>query len=145
MEKQLSVIHPFVIERTFNAPVNKVWEAITDKSNMKEWYFDLEKFEPEYGFEFQFVGGTPEKQYLHSCRVTQVTKYKKLSYTWKYEGYTGESEVSFELFPEGEQTRLKLTHTGLETFPADNPDFAAESFAKGWEYIIGTNLKNYLQ
>ncbi|MDB5009480.1 MAG: hypothetical protein JWQ06_269, partial [Mucilaginibacter sp.] len=23
---------PFVIERTFNAPINKVWEAITDKN-----------------------------------------------------------------------------------------------------------------
>ena len=34
----------FVIERTFNAPVAAVWKAITDKDEMKKWYFDLTDF-----------------------------------------------------------------------------------------------------
>ena len=33
-----------VIERTYNAPVEKVWKAITDKEEMKQWYFDLDAF-----------------------------------------------------------------------------------------------------
>jgi hypothetical protein len=45
----------------------------------------------------------------------------------------------------GKQTRLKLTHEGLETFPQDNPDFAKESFTAGWTEIIGTLLKQYLE
>lgn len=45
-------IEPFVIERVLNASVKKVWAAITDKAQMKIWYFDLEKFEPKVGFEF---------------------------------------------------------------------------------------------
>ena len=32
---------PFVIERTFNAPASKVWEALTDNEKMKQWYFNL--------------------------------------------------------------------------------------------------------
>ncbi len=40
---------PFVIERTYNAPISKVWKAITDKEEMKEWYFDLAEFKPEVG------------------------------------------------------------------------------------------------
>jgi uncharacterized protein YndB with AHSA1/START domain len=28
-----------VIEKTFNAPVEKVWKAITDLDQMKQWYF----------------------------------------------------------------------------------------------------------
>ena len=32
---------PFIIERTYNAPRNKVWRAITSKDDMKQWYFDL--------------------------------------------------------------------------------------------------------
>ena len=28
-----------IIERTFNAPVDAVWNAITDKDQMKQWYF----------------------------------------------------------------------------------------------------------
>ncbi len=38
---------PLVFERTLNAPVNAVWEAITDKDKMKQWYFDLAAFKPE--------------------------------------------------------------------------------------------------
>jgi hypothetical protein len=54
---------PFVIERTFNTPVEKVWNAIT------------------------------------------------------YDGYSGISFITFELFPIEGKTRLKLTHAGLENFP----------------------------
>lgn len=53
--------------------------------------------------------------------------------------------VIFELFPEGQSTRLKLTHEGLETFPADLPDFSRESFAEGWTFIIGTALKEFVE
>jgi uncharacterized protein YndB with AHSA1/START domain len=137
---------PYIIERVFNAPVAKVWQAITKYKQMKEWYFDLPGFIPEVGYTFNFLGGHDDGiQYEHVCRVTESVENKELSYTWRYDGYPGESEVSFELFPEGEQTRLKLIHKGLDTFPADNPDFAASNFAAGWEYIIGTGLKSYLE
>jgi len=136
---------PLVLERTFNAPIDKVWKAITDKDNMKQWYFDLAEFRPEVGFEFQFTGGTEENAYLHLCRITEVEPGRKLTYSWRYEGYAGNSFVTFELFPEGDKTRLKLTHAGLETFPASNPDLRRENFEAGWTQIIGTNLKNYLE
>jgi len=137
---------PYVIERVYNAPVSKVWHAITNAEQMKQWYFELPGFTPEVGYTFTFTGGHEDGiQYKHLCRITSVVENERLSYTWSYDGYPGESEVTFELFPEGEQTRLKLTHTGLDTFPADNKDFAASNFAAGWEYIIGTGLKGYLE
>ena len=136
---------PFVIERTYNAPVNLVWQAITDKNKMKAWYFDLAEFKAEPGFEFEFEAGSDKKKYLHQCKVTEVIAGKKLAYTWRYPGYEGNSLVTFELFDEGGKTRVKLTHEGLETFPADNPDFAKESFAECWNYIIGKSLKEYVE
>jgi uncharacterized protein YndB with AHSA1/START domain len=135
---------PFVIERTYNAPAGKVWQAITDKDKMKQWYFDLKEFKPEVGFEFQFTGGTKEKSYLHLCKITEVIPGKKLTHTWTYDGYSGESFVTFELFDEGSKTRLKLTHAGLETFPPD-PGFARTNFETGWTSIIGKSLKEYLE
>ena len=135
---------PFVIERTYNAPADKVWQAITDKDKMKQWYFDLKEFRPEVGFEFQFTGGSKEKSYLHLCKVTEVEAGKKLTHSWQYDGYPGESFVTWELFAEGDKTRVKLTHTGLETFPSE-PDFARTSFEKGWTSIVGTSLKEYLE
>ena len=135
---------PFTIERAFDAPVNVLWRAITDKDEMKQWYFDLKEFKAEPGFRFSFTGGEDDRQYLHLCEVIDVIPDKKISYTWKYDGYPGVSKVIFELFPEGANTRLKLTHEGLETFPASNPDLAKENFAKGWNEIIGTSLREYI-
>ncbi|HKC67438.1 MAG TPA: SRPBCC domain-containing protein [Bacteroidia bacterium] len=135
---------PFTIERTFNVPVALVWKAITNKEDMKKWYFDLAEFKPEKGFKFQFVGGPPETQYTHLCEVTEVIKEKKISYSWCYKGYEGYSEVTFELFENGNKTTLKLTHSGIESFPKI-PDFAPQNFAEGWTYIIGTSLDKFLQ
>ena len=137
---------PFVIERTYNVPIEKVWKAITDKDQMKQWYFDLAEFKPEVGFEFQFWGGKDEvKKYLHLCKIIEVIPEKKLSHTWRYDGYEGDTVVTFELFGEGNKTRLRLTHVGLETLPASNPDFAKQNFAQGWTHITSISLKEYVE
>jgi uncharacterized protein YndB with AHSA1/START domain len=134
-----------VQEVVLNAPVAKVWKAITDKDDMKQWYFELESFKPEVGFEFQFYGGSEEKQYLHLCKITEVIPGRRLSYSWRYDGYPGNSFVIFELFPEGEKTKLRLTHEGVESFGTDNPDLAKENFMEGWKSIIGTSIKKFVE
>lgn len=136
---------PFTIEQTYNAPVEKVWKALTDVDQMRKWYFDLKEFKPEVGFVFTFEGGTPDKTYKHICEITEVITGKKLKHSWTYEGYEGESFVTWELFGEGDKTRVKLTHIGLESFPQSDPNFRRESFSKGWTHITGTSLKKYLE
>ena len=136
---------PFVIERTFNAPIEKVWDAISNKEAMKQWYFDLAEFKPEAGFEFQFDGGPEDRRYKHLCKITEVIPGKKLRYSWRYDGYEGNSFVTWELFAEGDKTRLKLTHEGLETFPENIPDFAKSNFVQGWTEITGTSLKGFVE
>ncbi|MES2772821.1 MAG: SRPBCC domain-containing protein [Bacteroidota bacterium] len=137
---------PIIIERVFDAPVSKVWNAITDKGEMKSWYFDLAEFRPETGFKFEFTGGPDGgKQYLHLCEVTEVIPGKKLTYSWRYDGYAGISFVTFELVEQENKTLLRLTHTGIDTFPIDNPDFAIGNFAEGWNHIINISLKQYLE
>ena len=137
---------PVIIERTFDAPIDKVWKALTNKNLMKEWYFNLAEFKPVAGFEFSFEGGPLGKSYIHLCRITKVESFKTLAYTWKYKDYEGESLVTFELFAGGNnKTRLKLTHEGLETFPQNNPDLAKHNFVEGWTDAIGRSLKEFLE
>lgn len=135
---------PLIIERTLAVPAEKVWQAITQKEQMDEWYFNLASFKPEVDFEFQFEGGDEAKS-IHLCKITEVVPGKKLAYSWQYEKVEGLSVVTFELFAEGDKTKVKLSHSGLETFPADNPDFSRASFAEGWAYIIGTSLKEFVE
>ena len=136
---------PVIVERTFNAPVSKVWKALTDKDEMKKWYFDLAEFKAEKGFVFQFTGGPEDGiQYVHVCEISEVIPEKKLTYSWRYEGYAGRSFVTFELAGMGNKTALKLTHADIDSFP-DQPDFARANFAAGWDHIINISLKEYLE
>ncbi|HSH18897.1 MAG TPA: hypothetical protein VLA03_00500 [Draconibacterium sp.] len=41
-------------EYKYIATPESPWKAITVKEEMKKWYFDLEEFIPEVGFEFSF-------------------------------------------------------------------------------------------
>lgn len=133
-----------VIERTFNAPVARVWKALTDVEQMRQWYFELKEFKPEVGFEFGFSVEHKGMNYHHLCKITEVIPQKKLVHTWRYKGHEGDSLVMFELFADGDKTRLKLTHEGLETFPK-TPSFARKNFMEGWTQLIGSSLKEFVE
>jgi uncharacterized protein YndB with AHSA1/START domain len=135
---------PLVVERVFNAPVALVWKAMTNKADMKEWFFDLAEFKAEAGFTFGFAVEHKGFNYVHQCKVTEVIAEKRLAFTWHYEGYAGDSLVDIELFADKEKTRVKLTHTGLETFPP-LPAFARTNFEGGWNSIIGEGLKQFVE
>jgi uncharacterized protein YndB with AHSA1/START domain len=76
--------------------------------------------------------------FLHLWKVTEVVPEKKISYSWKYPRFPGESSVTFELFGEGDKTRLKLTHRGLETHqPESHPMMERGNFLKGWTHLTG--------
>ncbi|HEX2394787.1 MAG TPA: SRPBCC domain-containing protein [Bacteroidales bacterium] len=135
---------PVTFEKAFQVPVSRLWKALTDESEMKKWYFDIPGFRAEVGFEFRFFGGPEDRQYMHICRITEVIPVRKIAYNWRYEGYEGNSMVTFELTDENGNSRLRLTHEGLETFPQDNLDFDRRNFEAGWHDIINRSLMEYL-
>lgn len=137
---------PLIVERTYNASIERVWKAITDKDQMKEWHFEIDEFKAEKGFKFSFTGGDENVQFTHHCEVLEADPPNKLSYTWTYPDYKGYSVVTFELFKEGDKkTRVRLSHSGLESFPQDNENFGISSFTEGWNSILGDSLKNYVE
>ena len=134
-----------IIEQEFKAPVELVWRAITEKELMKKWSFDITDFKLEVGETFHFEGGKDGKRYFHICEILEIIPFQKFKYSWKYEGYSGLSFVTFELFPMGNNTKLKLTHEGIDSFPRDNPDFVIDNFIGGWKFLIQESLKDYLE
>ena len=134
-----------IVEKTYNVQPQKIWNALTDVDEMRKWYFDVSDFRPEPGFNFSFTGGTEHKQYLHLCEVKEAIPNRVISYSWRYEGEPGDTLVKFELIPEGSETKLRVTHTGFETFTSGNPDLAKENFQAGWTDILNTSLSNYLE
>ncbi len=144
MTTKNNVAEAVVVERTLNAPVARVWKALTDVEQMRHWYFDLKEFKPEVGFEFEFVVEHESNRYHHLCRVTDVVPEKKIAYTWRYKDESGDSLVTFELFGSGETTRVKVTHTGIETFPK-TPAYARKNFETGWTQIVDSELRQFVE
>lgn len=131
---------PVVLERVFNAPIELVWQAISEPARVAEWFVAMPQLRAEVGQEFTFDSECG----VHRCRVTQVVPGRVLAYTWGYLEIPEESLVTFELFPEGAQTRLKLTHSGIEQLPP-LPKFAREGFLAGWTHFAGNCLPAYLE
>ncbi|MBL7717217.1 MAG: SRPBCC domain-containing protein [Flavipsychrobacter sp.] len=137
MEKQ-SVI----VEHTYNAPAHLVWKAITDPEQLKQWWLDVPGFKAEAGCKFNFRGGA--EQHLHLCEVVEVVEEKKISYSWRFAEFPGDSLVTWELFPEGDKTKVVLTHSGIETFRGDlHPEMKKENFM-GWSHVLDKMLQDFV-
>jgi uncharacterized protein YndB with AHSA1/START domain len=76
MTKTNDLAEAIVVERIYDAPVGRVWAALTDANEMRQWYFDLKEFKPEIGFEFDFVVEHKGNSYHHLCKVTEVIPQK---------------------------------------------------------------------
>lgn len=132
------------VEKLINAPATRVWQALTDKDEMKQWYFDIADFKAEPGFTFRFNGQNEGRTFVHICTIQEVIPQQKLSYSWRYENHPGNSLVTFHLEGRENQTLLRLTHEGLETFPAQ-PDFAEANFRMGWTELLTRLLPEYIE
>jgi uncharacterized protein YndB with AHSA1/START domain len=133
---------PLIVERILEAPAATVWRCITTKEDMSRWFFDLKEFKAQPGFEFEFTVEHQGMTYRHLCKVTEVVPQQKIAYTWRYDGHKGDSLVTYELFADGNKTRLKLTHEGLETFPQTSA-FPRSNFERGWNFISSA-LKDFV-
>lgn len=132
-----------VIERTYDATVGQVWDALTDIDKLNQWFFKLEEFKAAPGFAFNFSGNDNGVKVVHECVITEVVPMSKLSYSFIYSGFPQKSHVTFALFPDGEKTRLVLTHSELEEMSKGSPMFGREKFLGGWTYLTG-KLDEYL-
>jgi len=136
---------PLIVERTLEFSKETVWNAITQIDQMKQWFFEqIKTFEPVVGFETSFVVKSGDIVFPHLWRITEVIPENKIVYSWKYEGYAGNSFVTFEVNPQDNGTQLKITNDIVEDFTEDIPEFKPESCLAGWEYFLN-RLDLYLQ
>ncbi len=122
------------IETVFNLPIDKLWQAWTDRNIILHWFgsdpngrgIDAKlEVQPDGDFEitFQDADGTQ-----HTCfgKYVEVTRPNKLSFTWAWKSEPGfESFVTLLLTASGQTTLQHFEHTGL-----GNP--SVHNYLKGW-------------
>jgi uncharacterized protein YndB with AHSA1/START domain len=122
----------------------KIWQALTKKDQMKEWYFDIPDFELKEGAVFNFYEPGEARQFHHRCQIKEIVPFKKLSHTWTHPSHSkGESLVTWLLKEENGSTEVTLQHGGIENFADGGAAFAPENYQMGWEGFMAI-LKNYI-
>lgn len=124
-------------ERLLEAPVDKVWRWLVEPELRARWFMGGPT-EPRVGgrlgltFDHASLSDgdvpTPERYAANVGRswhetITRLEPPRLIAFTWDG-GKAG--EVTIELEPQGEHTRLVLTHSGLR-----GPD-DARNFGGGW-------------
>src|SRR3954469_926157 len=143
------------LERLLDAPVETVWRYLTEAELRSRWFMGGTDATP--GGEFDLlvdhdrlsdeVVPYPEsyasfKGSVWTEKVTQFEPPRLLETTFQG-GKNG--VVTYELFPEGEKTRLILTHGGITS------DTGAQDFGTGWnshltvlaERLAGRGVRNF--
>ncbi|CAL2114787.1 SRPBCC domain-containing protein [Tenacibaculum sp. 190130A14a] len=137
---------PVIVKQSFNVSINELWKAITDLNQMKQWFFEnIETFEPKVGFKTKFTVQNEDRVFPHLWEITEVLPLKRVRYNWKYEGYEGDSFVTFEVFETEKGSQLVLTHKITESFTTNIEEFKRESCVGGWNWFIKERLASFLK
>ncbi len=125
-------------EITLPQPRELVWEAISDSATLAEWMFPND-FEPRLGHHFTFqVPPKPEVGFdglTVRCEVLELDPPSRLTFSWSAEGPVVNTRVSFQLEPEGENTRLLFEHSGFDTTIPWGPQ-AVKGAEAGWAKML---------
>jgi len=133
------------LQRVLPGPIERVWAYLTESEKRGKWLAAGE-MELRVGGRVELTfrnneltphAETPPEKYAHRAdqssihgRITRCEPPRLLSYTWD-EGSGADSEVTFELSPQGQDVLLVLTHRRL-------PDRTTMvGVASGWHTHLG--------
>jgi uncharacterized protein YndB with AHSA1/START domain len=143
------------LERTLDAPVEKVWRYLTEAELRSQWFMGGTDATGVGEFELLVdhdrlsdeVVPYPESyaSFKGSTWTEKVIRFEppRLLVTTFQGGKNG--TVTYELFPEGERTRLVLNHSGITS------GTGAQDFGSGWnshltvlqERLAGRSVSNF--
>ena len=133
----------FVYVTFIRTTAERLWSALTDPSQMKEYWFGMQiKTEWKAGAEWQMV--FPDGRVADTGEILEVDQPKRIRLKWRNEfkpelKAEGFSLCTMEIEPAGAAVRLTITHT-IER--ADSKFIRAVS--GGWPKIL-SNLKSLLE
>ena len=131
MDKQLKLSETISI----NAPVAKVWAAITDKALIKEYFFGTDVISDwKVGSPVIWSGEWEGKHYEEKGEVLAAEQDKKLSFTYLSSGKEDKPEnyanVIYEVTPQNGSTMVTITQDNIED------EEGVEHMKKNWGMVL---------
>jgi uncharacterized protein YndB with AHSA1/START domain len=114
----------FVIERTYDADVARVWHALSDNDARDQWFTGGPEFAAsEKSHDFRVGGGGTEEGQWHggpssrfSSTYTDIVEHHRIVFTydmWVDDRHMSTSITTIVLAPDGDGTRLTFTEQGV--------------------------------
>ena len=106
------------IERVFDAPRDRVWEAHTDPALVAQWWgrgnkLVIERMEVERGGHWRFVEHGPEGTHGFEGRYREVTPPERIVQTFEWDGMPGHVIVETATFEDLGDGRTRVVTTSL--------------------------------
>ena len=106
------------IERIFNAPRDRVWQAMTDPKLIAQWWgrgnkLVVERFEPVRGGHWRFVEHGPEGVHGFEGRFREVMPPNRVVQTFEWDGMPGYVIVETMTLEDLGDGRTQLVTTSL--------------------------------
>ncbi len=106
------------IERTFDAPRDRVWRAFTEPTLLAQWWgrgnnVVIERFELERGGHWRFVEHAPEGVNGFEGRFREVTPQDRLVQTFEWDGMPGYVVLETAEFEDLGDGRTRVVNTSL--------------------------------
>jgi uncharacterized protein YndB with AHSA1/START domain len=106
------------VERTFDAPVARVWQAYTDPDLIGQWWgrgneLVIERMEVERGGHWRFVEKGPEGSHGFEGRYCEVVPQERLVQTFEWDGMPGHVAVETATFTDLGDGRTTVSTTSL--------------------------------
>jgi uncharacterized protein YndB with AHSA1/START domain len=120
-----------VREIMIDATPETIWPFLTESGRHVEWDGTVAEIDARPGGIYRvLVAG----EYQSAGEFVEVVPMEKVVYTfgWDQPGHPippGSTTVEITLHPEGQKTRLRLTHRGL-------PDDAVSDHTQGWDHYL---------
>ena len=130
-----------VKEIMFHHPIEKVWQSITEGSEISKWFISAD-FKAEVGYKYTFTATEEHGSTTISGTVLEANPYT-LKYTWKTGDASVETTVLWQLESNGTGTKLILEHTGISKIGGEAAIEAFNHFSMGWDACLSV-LPNYL-
>jgi uncharacterized protein YndB with AHSA1/START domain len=126
-------------DRTINAPASQVYRAFTRANALREWFSTAALADPRPGGRLYFWWNTG---YYASGEFTAVQENQELAFTWHGRNEPAITQVQVSLQPEGEGTRVTLTHSGIGS--GKGWAETVKQFQRGWQVGL-ENLQSILE
>jgi uncharacterized protein YndB with AHSA1/START domain len=106
------------VERVFDAPRDRVWQAFTDPALLAQWWgrgnkLVIERLEVERGGHWRFVEHAPDGVHGFEGRFREVTPPTRLVQTFEWDGMPGYVVVETVTLEDAGDGRTKVVNTSL--------------------------------